>query len=88
MAGSRLTREVLRSHAKPEGALKRGTKTDERLKATVLLDSTSNDGVFDKWSHRFGQRDIGLHIDEHLGLQAGTSVIYDSPDLSDIIIEL
>jgi hypothetical protein len=22
--------------------------------------------------HRFGQHDIGLHIDEHLGLEAGT----------------
>jgi hypothetical protein len=24
------------------------------------------------WNHRFGKRDIGLHIDEQLGLEAGT----------------
>jgi hypothetical protein len=42
------------------------------LIAAGLLDSTSTDGAYDKWMHRFGQSGIGLHIDEHLGLEAGT----------------
>ncbi len=38
-----------------------------------LLDATSSstDGAYDMRMHRFGQRDIGLHIDENLGLEAG-----------------
>jgi hypothetical protein len=42
------------------------------LKAAGLLDSTETDGDYAKWMHRFGQRDIGLHIDEHLRLEPGT----------------
>jgi hypothetical protein len=79
MPGGRLTREVLQSHAKPVGALKRGPKTMSTrkpyvrtLKVAGSLDSTSNDGAFDQWMHRFGQRDVGLCIDEHLGLETGT----------------
>jgi hypothetical protein len=59
MPGGRLTLEVLRSHAKPVGALKRGPKTmstrkfDVRiLKVVGLLES--NDGAFDNWMNRFG----------------------------------
>jgi hypothetical protein len=29
-------------------------------------------GAYAKWIHRFGQHDIGLHINENLGLEAGT----------------
>jgi hypothetical protein len=36
------------------------------LKAAGLLDS--NDGAFSKWMHLFGERDIGVHDDEQLGL--------------------
>jgi hypothetical protein len=42
------------------------------LRAAGLLDKTSTDGAFDKWIHRFGQHDMGLHIEENLGLEAGT----------------
>jgi hypothetical protein len=42
------------------------------LRAAGLLDKTSYDGAYGKWIHRFGQHDIGLHIDENLGLEAGT----------------
>jgi hypothetical protein len=44
------------------------------LRAAGLPDKTSSDdaGAYDKWIHRFGQHDIGLHIDESLGLEAGT----------------
>jgi hypothetical protein len=77
MPGGRLTREVLRSHAKPVGALKRGPKEMNTrmsyvrtLKAAGLLDPTSTDGAYSKWMHRFGQHDIGLHIDAKLGLEA------------------
>jgi hypothetical protein len=79
MPGGRLTREVLRSHAKPLGELKRGPKEMSTrmshvrtLKAAGLLDPTSSDGAYGKWIHRFGQHDIGLHIDAKLGLEAGT----------------
>jgi hypothetical protein len=81
MPGGRLTREVLRSQARPVGAIKKGRKqTSTRssyvrtLRAAGLLDKTSKDsgGAYHKWMHRFGQRDIGLHIDENLGLEAGT----------------
>jgi hypothetical protein len=82
MPGGRLTREVLRSHGKPVGAIKRGRKeTSTRtsyvrtLRAAGLLDKTSTDGADGangKWMHRFGQHDIGLHIDENLGQEAGT----------------
>jgi hypothetical protein len=30
----------------------------------------SNDGAFIRWVHRFGKRDIRLHIDEQLGLES------------------
>jgi hypothetical protein len=30
------------------------------------MDYWTNNGAFDKRMHRFGQRDIGLHNDEHL----------------------
>jgi hypothetical protein len=76
-AGGRLTREVLRSHAKPVGALKRVPKEASMrrsyvraLKVAGLLGSS--DGAFSKWMHRFGERDIGLYIDEQLGLEEGT----------------
>jgi hypothetical protein len=66
---------VMRSHAKPVGAIKRGPKVMSTrksyvrtLRAAGLLDKTSRDGTYDKWIHRFGQHDIGLHIDENLGL--------------------
>jgi hypothetical protein len=42
------------------------------LKAAGLLDKTSTDGAYGKWTHRFGQHDIGIHFDENLGLEAGT----------------
>jgi hypothetical protein len=35
------------------------------LEAAGLLDSNLNDGAFSNWMHR--------HIDEHLGLEEGTS---------------
>jgi hypothetical protein len=35
-------------------------------RAAGLLDKTSTDGAYGKWIHRFGQHDIGLHIDENL----------------------
>ena len=79
MPVGRLTRKVLRSHAKPVGALITGAKQMstrmscvQTLIAAGLLDSTSKDGAYDKWMHRLKQRGIGLHIDEHLGLEAGT----------------
>jgi hypothetical protein len=81
MPGGRLTREVLRSQAKPLCAIKKGRKEMSTrssyvrtLRAAGLLDKTSKDsaGAYAKWMHRFGQRDIGLHIDESLGLEAGT----------------
>jgi hypothetical protein len=69
--GGRLTREVLRSQAKPVAQSKRGAKEMSSrqsyvhaLKAAALLDS--NDGAFSKWMHRFGERDIGSHIDKQL----------------------
>jgi hypothetical protein len=34
----------------------------------------SNDGAFSMWMHRFGEHDIGLHIDEQLGLEEGESL--------------
>jgi hypothetical protein len=37
------------------------------IKANGLLDS--NDGAVSKWMHRFGEHDIGRHIDEALGLK-------------------
>jgi hypothetical protein len=40
------------------------------LTAAELLDY--NDGAFSKWMHRFGERDIGRHLDEHLGLEEVT----------------
>jgi hypothetical protein len=49
-------------------------------RAAGLLDSTSTDGSYDTWMHRFGQYDIGLHIDAQLGLEAGTSQL-DMPPL-------
>jgi hypothetical protein len=79
MPGGRLTPEVLRSHAKPVGVIKRGRKeTSTRksyvriLRAAELRGKTSSDSAYGMWIHRFGQRDIGLHIDENLGLEAGT----------------
>jgi hypothetical protein len=65
-----LTREVLRSHAKPAGALKRGAKPQttrqsyvRALNAAGLLVDSPNDGAFSKWwMHRFGERDIGLTL--------------------------
>jgi hypothetical protein len=74
MPGGRLTREVLRSRAKPVGAMDMSTKKSfvRTLRAAGLLDKTSYDGAYGKWIHRFGQHDIGLHIDENLGLEAGT----------------
>ena len=81
MPGGRLTREVLRSHARPVGAIKRGPKEMptrksyvRTLRAAGLLDKTSKDSAsaYAKWIHRFGQHDIGLHIDENLGLEART----------------
>jgi hypothetical protein len=41
------------------------------LRPAGLLDKTSSDsaGAYDKWIHRFGQHDIGLHIDENLELE-------------------
>jgi hypothetical protein len=88
MPGGRLTPEFLRSHAKaigcthtrPKDAIYgRGMKSCVRtLQDAGLLDSPSNDGVFDKGIHRVRQRDIGLHIEEQPGLvEAGTSQ-YDS----------
>jgi hypothetical protein len=57
MPGGRLTREVLRSHAKPVGALKRGPKAMSTrksyvrtLRAARLLDATSTDGAYDTCS--------------------------------------
>jgi hypothetical protein len=40
------------------------------------LYSTSTDGAFDEWMHRFGE---GLHIGEHLGLEAGTYRLHHRP---------
>jgi hypothetical protein len=40
------------------------------LTAAELLDY--NDGASSKWMHRFGERDIGRHLDEHLGLEEVT----------------
>jgi hypothetical protein len=37
-----------------------------------LDDRTFNDGAFSKQMHRFGEHDIGSHIDEQLGLDEGT----------------
>jgi hypothetical protein len=31
----------------------------------------SNDGAFSRWMHRFRKCDIGLHIDDQFGLEAG-----------------
>jgi hypothetical protein len=42
------------------------------LRGAGLLEKPSTDGAYGKWIHRFGQHDIGLHIDENLGLEAGT----------------
>ena len=77
--GGPLTRGVLRSQSKPAGQSKRGAKEistrqshARALKAAGLLDSTSQDGVFSKWMHRFGEHDIGSHIDEQLGLEKRT----------------
>jgi hypothetical protein len=69
VAGGRLTREVLRSHAKPVGAIKRGQR---RCLRESLTSVDSTDGAYGKWIHRFGQHEIRLHIDEILGLEAGT----------------
>ncbi len=78
MPGGRLTREVLRSHARPVGAIKRGPKEMSTrksyvrtLRAAGLLDKTSKDsaGAYAKWMHRFGEHDSGRHIDEQLGLE-------------------
>jgi hypothetical protein len=62
------------------GSLKKGPKAMStrqsyvrRLKASGLLDSTSNDGAFRKWMHRFGERDIVSHVDEQLRLEEGKS---------------
>jgi hypothetical protein len=41
------------------------------LKAAGLLDS--NDDAFSNWMHRFGDHNIGGHIDEQLGLEERTS---------------
>jgi hypothetical protein len=75
--GGRLTRETLRSQAKPVGQSKRGAKEMSRRqssgharKAAGLLDS--NDDAFGKWMHRFGEHEIGGHIDEQLGLEEVT----------------
>jgi hypothetical protein len=75
MPGGRLTREVLRSHAKPVGAIKQcrketSTRTSyvRTLRVAGLLDKSSSDRAGGKWMHRFGLHDIGLHIDENLGL--------------------
>jgi hypothetical protein len=65
----RLTREVLRPRAKPVGAIKRGQR---RCLRESLTSVTSTDGAYGKWTHRSGQHAIGLHIDENLGLEAGT----------------
>jgi hypothetical protein len=83
MPGGRLTRDILRSHAEPvllysvhsneaQRRCLRDSLTRPYTKAAGLLNSTSNHGTFGKWMHRFGQRDIGLHINERLGLEAGS----------------
>jgi hypothetical protein len=63
--GGRLTREVLRSHAKPVGAIKRGRKEMSTrrsyvrtLRAAGLLDKTSTDGAYGQvdasiWTARY-----------------------------------
>jgi hypothetical protein len=78
----------VRSHAKPVGAIKRGRKEMSTrksyvrtLRAAGLLDKTSTNGAYGKWIHWFGQHDIGLHIDENLGLEGGT---YDGKRRKDL----
>jgi hypothetical protein len=75
--GGGLSSRVLRSQAKPVGQSKGGAKEMSTrqsyvraLKAAGLLDC--NDGAFSNWMHRFGEHDIGCHIDERLGLEEGT----------------
>ena len=81
--GSRLARiayQVLRSQAKPVGWSIQ-TRTEESstrqssfvhaLIVAGLLDS-NDDGAFSNWMHRFGEHDIGSHIDEQLGSEEGT----------------
>jgi hypothetical protein len=81
MPGFRLTREVLCSHAKPVGPLKRGKK--RYLRGCLIVDSTSDDSAFSKWMlHRFGERDIGLHIDEQRGLGRRRDLHYERKSLS------
>jgi hypothetical protein len=76
MPGVRFTREVLHLHAKPVGQSKREAKEMSAravlrpcTKTAGLLDS--NDGVFSRWMHQIGERDIGLNSDEQLGLEEG-----------------
>jgi hypothetical protein len=52
-------------HFKRRSNEKSTTQSDVRvLKATGLLDSNFNDGTFSESMHRFGERDIGRHIDD------------------------
>jgi hypothetical protein len=78
MPEGKLTQEVLRSQAYVVAQSKRGANemstrqsNVSALKAAGLLDScstsNSNDGALGKCIYRFGERDIGLHIDEQLG---------------------
>ena len=77
MPGGRHAREILRTRrctqTRPkENVFEKVLRPSTKSRWIVLLDSTSTDGAYDKWMHRFGQSGIGLHIDEHLGLEAGT----------------
>jgi hypothetical protein len=70
LAVTRLTRRCTQTSPKDD-AYEKVFRPYSR-EAAGLLDATSPDGAYDKWMHRFEQRDIGLRIDEHLGLEVET----------------